>query len=113
MEQLTEIEKEMIAGLGNYPAFLLLLRLLETGVSVMEEEMIKIPNEKDAMWAFQYWKAVKRIYKFLATQPEQFGNELAVMLEERRQAMGGAEFDSVELTMRQTYPFQGPAEDQI
>jgi hypothetical protein len=114
VEQLTEIEKELIAGLSNHPAFLLLLKVLEVSISGIEEEMMKIPNERDAMWAFTYWKALKKIYKFLATQPEMFGKELEMVLNERREAMGGADFDPLEIAMRlNNYAFTGPTGDEV
>lgn len=116
MEQLSEIEKEMIAGLGNHPAFVLLLRVLGEAVGALEEEVAKTANEKEALFAFNYWRAVKRVHGFLETQPARFAQELQEVLEERRAAMGGAEFDPIQLQQQLTnsrFPFAAPLEGEI
>ncbi len=88
-EDLTPVQKEMIAGLTESPAFNLLLDVLQQDVRVLEDQMQTAQEQERALWIMHQWRSLRYILRALKTQPAQFSADLKEILEARQYSLEG------------------------
>ena len=113
METLNALQKEMIAGLTDNPAFILLLQCMEGSIQMMEDDLEGSLDEKRSLEILHKWRAMKWAHKELKTTPERFTEELAEYFEEKKAMAGGQYFPDVRIAgmhRQQQFPFAPPSE---
>lgn len=113
METLNALQKEMIAGLTDNPAYIMLLQVMEGSIGMMEEDLEHSLDEKRSIEILHKWRAMKWAHKELKTTPERFTEELAEYFEEKKAMAGGLLFQDVRIAgmhRQSTFPFAPPGE---
>lgn len=82
-------QKEMIAGLPQYPAFSLLMQLLKDELRHLESQVFAATTPDETVIAVAHWKAFKYAHDFISTTPENLVRELEDVIAYRETELGG------------------------
>jgi hypothetical protein len=109
VEQLNDIQREMIAGLTENPAFVLLLQMMAGSIRAIEDDLEHCLDERKSKEILSKWRAMKWAYNELKTQPERFTEELKEYHDQMKAAMGGVYFPDIRVNQA-SFPFAQFAE---
>jgi hypothetical protein len=105
-------QKEIVSKLPENQAFAILIALLKGEIEGIELRMESVKSDKEALWCFHTWKALRMIHRVLSTHPENVGQEIQDYLDEKLEAMGGVYFPPdpafIKVPAQERFPFGDP-----